>query len=154
MKNEYKKTNKLNNFINVFVIAIAIIITIAGVVGAIYGLQTFIHKEVKNILNDPKILAKIRPFMIVDSNGHFLMESGTSELIKDVRFERKSDKLEMIIEPYRLLAMAPIVTPNKKFYPFAPDLTITGLPGKGRNWKYDICVPNNEYCEFRIDVIL
>jgi len=146
--------NIFNSFKNVIVIAFAIIITFAGVIGAIHKLQCFIHKEVKNILNDPVILAKIRPFMIVDSNGTILLESGTQDIInKNITIERKADNLKMVIKPNRVLQIAPIVTPDKDFLPFYPDKTITGKPGTGYNWKYNMKIPSNDYCRFRIDVI-
>ena len=134
-----------------FKTAVNIIIIIAGVIGAIYTLQMFIHKEVKDILNDPAVLAKIRPYMIVDTKGSIKLDSGCFDLI-DIKTEEKP--LRIIIIPKRQLNIAPIITPIDPIMPFNGNGMIKANHGRGRNWEYNINNYGKEYCRFRVEVIL
>ena len=145
IKKLFKKL--LNSFLKISGILTILII----ILGGYHGLQMFIHKEVKNVLNDPAILVKIRPYMIIDNKGSILLDSGCFDII-DIKTEEKP--LRIIIIPKRQLNIAPIITPIDPMLPFNGNGMIKANHGKGRNWEYNINNYGKEYCRFRVEVIL
>ncbi len=96
---------------------IGFFLTVATLVGAIYGVITFIDFRINSKLNDPDVVRRIalaaRPEMIIDYKGSVLIDRGAMDYIADLKVTQDpkyplADTI--VITPRRYMANPPLIT--------------------------------------------
>jgi hypothetical protein len=93
-------------------------LTVAALVGAIYGIIRFIDFRIDAKLNDPsttrRIALAVRPEMIIDQKGSILIDRGAMDYIADLKVTQNPKNPvvadTVTITPRRYMANPPLVT--------------------------------------------
>jgi hypothetical protein len=97
---------------------IGFFLSVAALVGAIYGIIRFIDSRIDTKLNDPSTARRIalaaRPEMIINQKGSVLIDRGAMEYIADLKVTQNPKNRGLadtiIITPRRYMANPPLVT--------------------------------------------
>jgi hypothetical protein len=123
-------------------------LTVAALIGTLYGSHEYIRTEIDKRLRDPEVLdavaARVRPAVIFDSHGSIIADMGAMQRIESLivrpSTNAPSDKLDaqppslIIVTPREHLAQAPLMTMMDPF--IALDLDIRR--GTGLSWEYEV----------------
>ncbi len=118
-------------------VAIAIV-TISGVVGAIYGVLAFIDSRIENFVRQEQFIKKIashvRPYVIFDAKESILADGGAMQYIENIDTVFNGDKelTEIIVTPKVHLPIAPTLESLGEVF------AITSKRGKKFQWIYEM----------------
>lgn len=95
----------------------ATLISIAGVIGLVYGFNTFIDKKIASKMNDPEFVRQIathvRPSVIFNSKGTILIDMGAMQYLDSISVEPTSVAdlpNKIVVKPKQYMSHAPLLT--------------------------------------------
>jgi hypothetical protein len=149
--------------VQIGVVIVAVIAGILAIIGAFYGVLSFIDKRIENRIRDDgfihKLASALRPTVIFNQKGSILVDQGAMQFIKSIDIKLDDDKnniypKQIIIHATKHLSYAPLLSP----------LDGNGLSnisisrGKKYDWIYilDYFMTNDEWDElrYRLEIIL
>jgi hypothetical protein len=87
-----------------------------GVAALFFSLDAFVDTRISYKLRDPEVVRKIayliRPSLIFDQNGNFVIDNGAGQFIKDISVEKnqKGEVQKVIVSPKESLNIQPLLT--------------------------------------------
>lgn len=133
-------------------IGIAVILTAAGLIGAIVGLKNWVEQTAQQAVLDENFLStlakRVRPACVFNSNGAIEADFGASDYIQDIRVIPKPKEFGYVItiKAKRFLYYPPLITgldvdllpqseTRGKMYDWeievAPNSTVSGIIAEG-----------------------
>jgi hypothetical protein len=101
---------------NPYALASLVVGVLALFATAIIQLNSSVEKKIEQRLSDPQFIMKVAsevrlPFLIFDEDNRYLADFGGSELIHEIRVDRKDarDLKEIVVTPKRAMPIAPII---------------------------------------------
>jgi hypothetical protein len=138
----------------------SIIITVAGVVAAIYGLSAWIDYRVEALISDDRFVQKLsrnlRPFVIFDSRSSIIYDQGAMDQIDRIQVDtsRSEGNLvvrRIIVSPKHFLLSPPLLD--------CIDLTLNIYqPTRGQkfDWVYNLAeetISGPNVIRFRMEIL-
>ena len=130
----------LNNLLKNIRGIIGAIVVIAVLIGAIYGLNSYIETKIDKITNDEqfinKISSRIRPYIIFDSKETILLDMGGLQFLEKIKVVPGDDNTKppkIIVTPKKYMDHAPLLTCLKLVH-----MVLSVERGKNLDWEYTL----------------
>ena len=130
----------MNNLLKNIRGIIGAIVVIAVLIGAIYGLNSYIETKIDKITNDEqfinKISSRIRPYIIFDSKETILLDTGGLQFLEKIKVVPGDDNTKppkIIVTPKKYMDHAPLLTCLKLVH-----MVLSVERGKNLDWEYTL----------------
>jgi len=116
------------------------IVVIASLIGAFYGLNSYIDTKIEKIVDDERFLnniaSRVSPYIIFDSNGSILLDGGGLQYIEKINILPEDDNIKqpkIIVTPKKYMNHAPLLTCMKLVH-----YALSIKRGKNTDWEYTL----------------
>ncbi len=137
---------------------IGAVVVLAGLTGAIYGVDRYVEGKVEKMMQDDEFMRKVathvRPSVIFDQNASILADSGAMGYIDKIQADiiLVTGPQKITVSPNRHLAYPPLLQSID-----STEWVISSARGKGYQWVYTIDLSRHQEgareFRFRLEII-
>jgi hypothetical protein len=143
--------------------AAAFTVSLATLLGVIYGFGLYVDSRVEHALRDESFLrrlsARVRPSLIFNEKGAILVDSGALEYITEIKTTITEKDFDLpgkiLVRPKQYLAHAPLLSSIDNYV-----LEYTAERASGLDWEFTVknyvgqsIDPKFKTCRYRLEIL-